>query len=160
LRARRGGVLVRSGHTEGSVDLARLAGLEPAGVICEIMNEDGSMARLPDLERFASAHGLRILTIADLIEYRLEQESLVERALTAPLVPGIAQLPEGTEFQATAYRTLVEQTEYLALSMGDLSAPEPALVRVQTTCIPGDVFGSSACDCGAQLREALRMIAR
>jgi 3,4-dihydroxy 2-butanone 4-phosphate synthase/GTP cyclohydrolase II len=160
LRARRGGVLVRSGHTEGSVDLARLAGLEPAGVICEIMNEDGSMARMPDLERFAQAHGLRILAIADLIEYRLEQESLVERAIDTVLVPGIAQLPEGTEFRATAYRTVVEQTEYLALSMGDLSAPEPALVRVQTTCIPGDVFGSRACDCGAQMREALRMIAR
>ena len=160
LRARRGGVLVRSGHTEGSVDLARLAGLEPAGVICEIMNEDGSMARMPDLERFAQAHGLRILTIADLIEYRLEQESLVERAMDTVIVPGIAQLPEGTEFRATAYRTVVEQTEYLALSMGDLSLPEPALVRVQTTCIPGDVFGSRACDCGAQMREALRMIAR
>ena len=160
LRARRGGVLVRSGHTEGSVDLSRLAGLEPAGVICEIMNEDGSMARMPDLERFAQMHGLRILAIADLIEYRLEQESLVERSIDTVLVPGIAQLPEGTEFRATAYRTVVEQTEYLALSMGDLTGPEPALVRVQTTCIPGDVFGSRACDCGAQMREALRMIAR
>jgi 3,4-dihydroxy 2-butanone 4-phosphate synthase/GTP cyclohydrolase II len=160
LRARRGGVLVRSGHTEGSVDLARLAGLEPAGVICEIMNEDGSMARMPDLERFASEHSLRILTIADLIEYRLEQESLVQRSLESAIVPDIPGLPEGVEFHATLYRTLVEHSEYLALWMGDLAASEPVLVRAQTTCLPGDVFGSRACDCGAQLREALRMIAR
>src|SRR5262249_44368362 len=148
-----------SGHTEGSVDLARLARLEPAGVICEIMNEDGSMARMPDLERFAQEHRLRILAIADLIEYRLEQESLVERVMDTVLVPDITRLPEGTEFRATAYRTVVEQTEYLALSLGDLQGPAPVLVRVQTTCIPGDVFGSRACDCGAQLREALRVIA-
>ena len=160
LRARRGGVLVRSGHTEGSADLARLGGLEPAGVICEIMNEDGSMARMPDLERFAGQHGLRILTIAELIEYRLEQESLVERAREAVVVPTLPGLPEGTELTATAYRTVVEETEYLALSMGDLGAPAPALVRVQSSCVPGDVFGSSACDCGAQMHEALRMIVR
>ncbi|HJZ83593.1 MAG TPA: 3,4-dihydroxy-2-butanone-4-phosphate synthase [Polyangia bacterium] len=160
LRARRGGVLVRSGHTEGSVDLARLAGLEPAGVICEIMNEDGSMARLPDLERFAELRGLRILTIADLIEYRLEQESLVERQVDTVLAPDLPGLPEGAEFRCTAYRALTEQTEYMALWLGDLRAPAPALVRVQTACVPGDVFGSRACDCGAQMRQALRMIAR
>jgi 3,4-dihydroxy 2-butanone 4-phosphate synthase/GTP cyclohydrolase II len=160
LRARRGGVLVRSGHTEGSVDLARLAGFEPAAVICEIMNEDGSMARMPDLEQFAARHGLRILTIADLIEYRLEQESLVERAHDAQLLPDLPDLPAGLEFSAAAFRAAVEQTEYLALWLGDLGAPEPPLVRVQSSCVPGDVFGSRACDCAAQMRQALRMIAR
>src|SRR5262245_18672403 len=160
LRARRGGVLVRSGHTEGSVDLARLAGLEPAGAICEIMNEDGTMARMPDLERFAHQHGLRILTIADLIEYRLEQESLVDRVVEATLAPDLPGLPDRVEFHATAFAAQTDQNEYLALWLGDLRADEPALVRVQTTCVPGDVFGSRACDCGAQMRQALRMIAR
>jgi 3,4-dihydroxy 2-butanone 4-phosphate synthase/GTP cyclohydrolase II len=159
LRARAGGVLVRSGHTEGSVDLARLAGLEPAGVICEIMNDDGSMARMPDLERFARTHDLRILAIADLIEFRLERESLVERVREARLQPELHGLPEGASFAATAYRTRTERTEYLALSMGDLARPEPILVRVQTACVPGDVFGSRACDCGAQMHQALRQIA-
>jgi 3,4-dihydroxy 2-butanone 4-phosphate synthase/GTP cyclohydrolase II len=151
LRARRGGVLVRTGQTEGSVDLARLAGLEPAGVICEIMNDDGSMARMPDLERFAAEHGLRIVTIADLIEYRLRRESLVEKILETPLpsdIPGLAD-----DFTATVWRTPVEETEYLALVHGRLG-PEPTLVRVQTACLPGDVFRSRACDCGAQLRRA------
>jgi 3,4-dihydroxy 2-butanone 4-phosphate synthase/GTP cyclohydrolase II len=158
LRAKRGGVLVRTGQTEGSVDLSRLAGLSPAGVICEIMNDDGSMARMPDLEKFAVQHGMRILSIADLIEYRLQQESLVERQATAPLTP---TLPGVTaEFNAIVYNTPVEKTEYLALTLGDVRTADPVLVRVQTACFPGDVFGSAACDCGAQLRAALSAIER
>ncbi len=157
LRAKPGGVLVRTGQTEGSVDLARLAGLEPAGVICEIMNDDGSMARMPDLERFSEQHGLRILSIADLIEYRLERESLVERRAAAALSP--AGLESAVEFQSFVYGTAVEETEYLALVLGDVTTTEPVLVRVQSMCLPGDVFGSAACDCGAQMRAALNAIA-
>jgi 3,4-dihydroxy 2-butanone 4-phosphate synthase/GTP cyclohydrolase II len=159
LRAKNGGVLVRTGQTEGSVDLARLAGLEPAGVICEIMNDDGSMARMPDLEKFAQAHGLTILSIADLIEYRLQKESLVERAIAGPLAPAFAQIAGDADFQVQVFRTPVERTEYVAVTIGDLAADQPTLVRVQTACIPGDVFGSAACDCGAQLRAALKRIA-
>ncbi len=155
LRAKKGGVLVRTGQTEGSVDLATLAGLTPAGVICEIMNDDGTMARMPDLERFAAEHGLMILSIADLIEYRLHQESLVERAVEAPLTPAFAV---GEAFRAYVYRTAVDRTEYLALVLGDVATSDEVLVRVQTACIPGDVFGSEACDCGAQLRAALKKI--
>ena len=168
LRAKPGGVLVRTGQTEGSVDLSRLAGLEPAGVICEIMNDDGSMARMPDLERFAAEHGLMILSIADLIEYRLRQESLVERAVEAPITPSFFALPpaNGTpgtgtpapSFRASVYRSPVEKTEYLALTLGDVKGDD-VMVRVQTACIPGDVFGSAACDCGAQLRAAMKKIA-
>lgn len=158
LRAKRGGVLVRTGQTEGSVDLARLAGLDPSGVICEIMNDDGSMARMPDLERFAKQHALRILSIADLIEYRLQQESLVERGATATLTPTLPGV--SADFSATVYTTPVEKTEYLALTLGDVRAAAPVLVRVQTACFPGDVFGSAACDCGAQLRAALAAIER
>ncbi len=156
LRAKRGGVLVRTGQTEGSVDLARLSGLSPAGVICEIMNDDGSMARMPDLEKFAAQHHLRILSIADLIEYRLQQESLVERAATSSFMlelPGLA-----ADFTAHVYNTPVEKTEYLALTLGDVRSGQPVLVRVQTACFPGDVFGSASCDCGAQLQAALRAI--
>jgi 3,4-dihydroxy 2-butanone 4-phosphate synthase/GTP cyclohydrolase II len=158
LRAKRGGVLVRTGQTEGSVDLARLAGLQPAGVICEIMNDDGSMARMPDLERFAQEHGLRILSVADLIEYRLQQESLVtQRASTSltPSLPGVS-----ASFRALVYDAMVEKTEYLALVLGEVASEEPVLVRVQTACFPGDVFGSASCDCGAQLRAALQAIER
>jgi 3,4-dihydroxy 2-butanone 4-phosphate synthase/GTP cyclohydrolase II len=158
LRARRGGVLQRTGQTEGSVDLARLAGLSPAGVICEIMNDDGSMARMPDLEKFAARHGLHILSIADLIEYRLERESLVERRAEAPLVPSF--VGTGCEWKAFVYGTGVEQTEYLALTLGEVGGDAPVMVRVQTACFPGDVFGSEACDCGAQLRAALAAIER
>jgi 3,4-dihydroxy 2-butanone 4-phosphate synthase/GTP cyclohydrolase II len=158
LRAKRGGVLVRTGQTEGSVDLARLAGLQPSGVICEIMNDDGSMARMPDLERFASQHALRILSIADLIDYRLQRESLVERRAEGPLTPTLPGVT--TDFHAIVFGTPVEKTEYLALTLGDLSTGEPVLVRVQTACFPGDVFGSAACDCGAQLRAALSAIER
>ncbi|HEX6837813.1 MAG TPA: 3,4-dihydroxy-2-butanone-4-phosphate synthase [Polyangia bacterium] len=158
LRAKRGGVLVRTGQTEGSVDLSRLAGLSPAGVICEIMNDDGSMARMPDLERFAAQHQLRILSIADLIEYRLQQESLVEKAATSPLMPNLPGV--SADFTAHVYTTPVEKTEYLALTLGDVRAGGPVLVRVQTACFPGDVFGSAACDCGAQLAAALQAIER
>jgi 3,4-dihydroxy 2-butanone 4-phosphate synthase/GTP cyclohydrolase II len=162
LKAKRGGVLVRTGQTEGSVDLARLAGLEPAGVICEIMNDDGSMARMPDLERFAEQHGLMILTIADLIDYRLRHEQLVARAHTAKLRPALLE-PQQVEFDAHVYGSEVEDTEYLALVMGDVAASaeqgEAVLVRVQSMCPVGDVFASRACDCEWQLREALRAIA-
>jgi 3,4-dihydroxy 2-butanone 4-phosphate synthase / GTP cyclohydrolase II len=158
LRAKRGGVLVRTGQTEGSVDLARLAGLSPSGVICEIMNDDGSMARMPDLEVFAAQHGLSILSIADLIDYRLQRESLVERRAESPLTPSLPGVT--ADFRAMVYGTAVEKTEYLALTLGDLSTGEPVLVRVQTACFPGDVFGSASCDCGAQLRAALQAIER
>jgi 3,4-dihydroxy 2-butanone 4-phosphate synthase/GTP cyclohydrolase II len=141
LRARRGGVLVRSGHTEGSVDLARLAGREPAAVICEIMREDGEMARMPDLAAFAVTHGLTVVKIADLIEYRLSQEILVRRAaesLVRPRVSGVR-----AEFRAYVYTTEVEDTEYLALVLGDLRPDEPVLVRVQTASVLRDVFGAA-----------------
>jgi 3,4-dihydroxy 2-butanone 4-phosphate synthase/GTP cyclohydrolase II len=158
LRAKRGGVLVRTGQTEGSVDLARLAGLQPAGLICEIMNDDGTMARMPDLEKFAIAHGLRILSIADLIDYRLQRESMVEKRAEAPLAPALPGLTR--DFRAVVYGTPVEKTEYLALVLGDVTSDEPVLVRVQTACFPGDVFGSASCDCGAQLKAALEQIER
>jgi 3,4-dihydroxy 2-butanone 4-phosphate synthase/GTP cyclohydrolase II len=158
LRAKRGGVLVRTGQTEGSVDLSRLAGLSPAGVICEIMNDDGSMARMPDLEKFAIQHSLKILSIADLIDYRLQRESMVEPLADAPLAPMLPGLSK--DFRAVVYGTPVEKTEYLALCLGDVSSGEPVLVRVQTACFPGDVFASASCDCGAQLRAALQQIER
>src|SRR5215831_16556819 len=141
LRARRGGVLVRSGHTEGSVDLARLAGREPAGVICEMMREDGEMARMPDLEAFAAAHGLPILKIADLIEYRLSQEALVHLRVEAPVRPRTGGV--SSEFRAYVFDTDVEDTEYLALVLGDIRPDEPVLVRVQTGNVLRDVFGAA-----------------
>ena len=153
LRARRGGVLVRTGQTEGSVDLARLAGLKPAAVICEIMNEDGSMARRPDLERFAREHGLRILTIADIIEYRLRKERLVRRAAETRLPTRY-----GGEFRAIVYENDVDAYLHVALVKGDVAGDEPVLVRVHSECLTGDVFGSLRCDCGEQLHEAMRMI--
>jgi 3,4-dihydroxy 2-butanone 4-phosphate synthase / GTP cyclohydrolase II len=161
LKARRGGVLVRTGQTEGSVDLARLAGLEPAGVICEIMRDDGHMARMPDLERFAEEHGLLIVSIAELIDYRLQNERLVHRVSSGALRPGnIASAPE---FAAHVFGSDVEDTEYLALVLGDPGAAaargEPVLVRVQSMCPIGDAFASRACDCQWQLEEALRTIA-
>jgi 3,4-dihydroxy 2-butanone 4-phosphate synthase / GTP cyclohydrolase II len=157
LRARKGGVLRRTGQTEGSVDLARLAGLEPAGVICEVMNEDGSMARRPELERFAAQHGLTILTVAELIEYRLRHESLVERGRQGTMKVA-CRGGEDLEFKFVGYRTLVDDTEYLALILGDVATGGPVLTRVQLACMPGDVFASRACDCGALLRQALRRI--
>jgi 3,4-dihydroxy 2-butanone 4-phosphate synthase/GTP cyclohydrolase II len=157
LRARKGGVLRRTGQTEGSVDLARLAGLEPAGVICEVMNDDGTMARRPELERFAQQHGLTILTIAELIEHRLRHESLVERERAGTLAVA-CRAGQDLEFGFVGFRTQVDDTEYLALTLGDIASGEPVLTRVQIACVPGDVFASRACDCGALLRQALRRI--
>jgi 3,4-dihydroxy 2-butanone 4-phosphate synthase/GTP cyclohydrolase II len=153
LRARRGGVLVRTGQTEGSVDLARLAGLRPAGVICEIMNEDGSMARMPDLEVFARTHALPIVTIADVIQYRVHRETLVRRVVEAR-VP--ARL--GGEFRAIAYENDVDHKTHVALVKGEIRPDRPVLVRVHSECLTGDVFGSLRCDCGNQLAGALAMI--
>lgn len=152
LRAKAGGVLVRTGQTEGSVDLARLAGLKPYGVICEIMNTDGSMSRMPDLEIFAARHDLKIITVADLIAYRLKHEKLVEAAARTTLPT------EFGEFDLTIYTNIVDGTEYVAMTLGDLSQPEPALVRVHSQCLTGDTLGSYRCDCGEQLHEAMRMI--
>lgn len=135
LRARPGGVLQRTGHTEGSVDLARLAGLDPAGVICEIMKEDGTMARYPDLVQFAETHGLRILTIADLIQYRLQTESLLERVKEVPVT-----MPSGLTWTAVAYRVKTDRRQFLAMTLGEIDE-EPTLVRVHTGSVLGDVFG-------------------
>ncbi|MDR0882836.1 MAG: bifunctional 3,4-dihydroxy-2-butanone-4-phosphate synthase/GTP cyclohydrolase II [Candidatus Adiutrix sp.] len=153
LRARAGGVLVRTGQTEGSVDLARLAGLKPYGVICEIMNEDGTMSRLPDLEIFAARHQLKIITVADLIAYRLRHEKLMQPVARTTL-PN-----EFGEFQMTVYASIMDGLEYVALTSGDLKTGEPCLVRVHSQCLTGDTLGSYRCDCGEQLREAMRMIA-
>ncbi|HEY4708034.1 MAG TPA: bifunctional 3,4-dihydroxy-2-butanone-4-phosphate synthase/GTP cyclohydrolase II [Thermodesulfobacteriota bacterium] len=153
LRARTGGVLVRTGQTEGSVDLSRLAGLKPAGVICEIMNEDGSMARMKDLEAFSKEHGLMIVTIADIIEYRLKKDRLVRRAAEATVPSRF-----GGEFRAIAYTNDVDTHEHLAFVKGEIDPEEPILVRVHSECLTGDVFGSERCDCGEQLRGAMKMI--
>ncbi|MGE5544492.1 MAG: GTP cyclohydrolase II, partial [Bacillota bacterium] len=154
LRAKEGGVLRRAGHTEAAIDLARLAGLYPAGVICEIMKEDGTMARVPELVKFAAKHGLKIITIADLINYRRRTEKLVERV-------GEARLPTRYgEFTVVAYRSRLDGKEHLALVKGDVSAGEPVLVRVHSECLTGDVFGSARCDCGDQLAQAMKMIER
>ena len=153
LRARRGGVLKRAGHTEASVDLARLAGLAPSGVLCEIMDEDGQMARLPRLEEFAREHGLGILTVADLIAHRMQTEKLVER-VAGPELP-----TEYGPFRIYAYRNIVTEEEHIALVMGDLEADVPVLVRVHSQCLTGDIFLSRRCDCGNQLDLAMRRIA-
>lgn len=153
LRAREGGVLVRTGQTEGSVDLARLAGMTEAGVICEIMKEDGTMARMPDLEEFAKEHDLKIATIADLVEYRLREDMLIERAAEARVPTGHAG-----EFKAVVYTNEVDNYEHLALVKGELNTDEPVLVRVHSECLTGDVFGSSRCDCGSQLHSAMKMV--
>ncbi len=155
LQAKAGGVLVRTGQTEGSVDLARLAGLKPYGVICEVMNEDGTMARMPDLEIFSKRHNLRIVTIADLIKYRLQNESLVHRA-------AVTSLPTvyGGEFMAIAYENQVDSQQHLALIKGEIHPDDEVLVRVHSECLTGDVFGSKRCDCGEQLHAAMRMVAK
>jgi 3,4-dihydroxy 2-butanone 4-phosphate synthase/GTP cyclohydrolase II len=152
LRARDGGVLVRAGQTEATVDLCKLAGLYPAGVCCEIMRADGTMARLPDLKRFATRHKLKIISVNELIRYRLQREKLVERVAEATL-----PLPIGS-FRVMAYRSVIDPDEHVALVMGDISTPEPVLVRVHSQCVTGDVFGSLRCDCGAQLEESLKRI--
>ena len=153
LRARRGGVRKRAGQTEASVDLARLAGLDPSAVICEIMKEDGTMARVPDLAAFAARHGLALVTVADLIRYRLRHETLVER-VASPRLPSAYG-----EFRIHAYRSHLTGEEHLALTMGEVAGGEPVLVRVHSQCLTGDVFGSSRCDCGVQLQLALDKIA-
>jgi 3,4-dihydroxy 2-butanone 4-phosphate synthase/GTP cyclohydrolase II len=157
LRAKRGGTLVRTGHTEGSVDLMRLAKQTPASVICEIMNDDGTMARMPDLLRFAEVHGLLVLSIADIIEHRLQTESLVEKVEEFVMTPTIGGIQAKT-FSGALFRTPIEPTEYLALWIGELSSGDPVLTRVQTASLPGDVFGALGCDSGAQLQAALRII--
>jgi 3,4-dihydroxy 2-butanone 4-phosphate synthase/GTP cyclohydrolase II len=156
LRARRGGVLVRSGHTEGSVDLARLAGCEPASVICEIMRDDGEMARMPELVEMAKQHDLPLLKIADLIEYRMTQEHLVHRAAESMVRPAVAGITSA--FRACVYTTDVEDTEYLALVLGTPQPDRPTLVRVQTTSLLRDVFGVSADPRAANATAPLRMI--
>ncbi|NLW45309.1 MAG: bifunctional 3,4-dihydroxy-2-butanone-4-phosphate synthase/GTP cyclohydrolase II [Syntrophomonadaceae bacterium] len=154
LRYKEGGVLRRAGHTEAAVDLARLAGLYPAGVICEIMNDDGTMARVPELLEFAARHNLKIITIADLIQYRRRHEKLVERAAQVKLPTRYG------EFTAIAYKSLLDGKEHIALVKGEINENENILVRVHSECLTGDVFGSLRCDCGDQLANALRMIVK
>ena len=154
LRAREGGVLARAGHTEATVDLAKLANLYPAGVICEIMNEDGSMARLPQLEAMSEKYGINIITVADLIAHRLRHERLVHRVAEAKLPTSYG------EFTAIAYKSDIDPDEHLALVMGDISTEEPVLVRVHSECVTGDVFGSLRCDCGGQVAMAMQSIAK
>jgi 3,4-dihydroxy 2-butanone 4-phosphate synthase/GTP cyclohydrolase II len=154
LRAARGGVLMRAGHTEAAIDLARLAGLKPAGLICEIKRPDGEMARVPDLLEFAAKHGLRILTIADLIAYRRRTENLVSREATCRLPTRYG------EFTAHAYETTVDTKPYLALVMGEVDPEEPVLVRVHSGCLTGDILHSLRCECGVQLARAMERIQR
>ena len=154
LRARDGGVMVRSGQTEAAVDLSRMAGLYPAGVICEIMNEDGTMARVPELTKFARKHGLPMITIADLIQYRMSTERLVKRVAHA-------QLPtEHGDFEIFAYDNMVDTMTHVALVRGDIGDGKDVLVRVHSKCLTGDVFHSARCDCGAQLETAMARIAQ
>jgi 3,4-dihydroxy 2-butanone 4-phosphate synthase/GTP cyclohydrolase II len=153
LRAKDGGVLVRAGQTEASVDLCRLAGVEPVAVICEIMKADGTMARMPDLRRFAARHGIKIVTVAEMIRYRMNHERLVERVEETSLPTRVG------DFSVIGYRTLIDQKEHVALVMGDLTTDEPTLVRMHDQCVTGDVFGSRRCDCGEQLEAAMEMIA-
>ena len=154
LRSRKGGVLVRTGQTEGAVDLCRLAGLRPAGVICEILNEDGTMARLPDIVRFAREHELKISTVADLIQYRLQNESLVNREATARIPTAV-----GGEFTAHIYKSTVDEGEHLALVKGDIDPSVPVLVRAHAEYIPGDVFAYTQRDTRGVLQQAMKTIA-
>ena len=154
LRAMPGGVLRRAGHTEAAVDLARLAGCSPAGVICEVMDDEGGMAQVPELMGLARAHGLKIITIKDLIEYRIQKEKLVRRAATTRLPT------DHGEFTVIAYETTVDDRVPLALVLGDVAGEPPTLVRVHSECLPGDVFGCHRCDCGPQLHKALAIIQR
>ncbi|RJQ45127.1 MAG: bifunctional 3,4-dihydroxy-2-butanone-4-phosphate synthase/GTP cyclohydrolase II [Nitrospiraceae bacterium] len=153
LRAQPGGVLQRAGQTEGSIDLARLAGLYPAGVICEIMNDDGTMARVPQLTKFAKKHGLKMITIKDLIQYRMRNECLVQRLATTTI-----PTTHGGEFSAIAFGNMVDDTINIALVKGDISPDDDVLVRVHSECLTGDVFTSKRCDCGDQLHKAMSMI--
>lgn len=153
LRARQGGVLVRAGQTEASVDLCRLAGLYPAAVVCEIMKADGSMARLPDLKRFAARHRLKMITVNDLIAHRVRRERLVQR-VAETIVP-----TRWGDFRIVAYRSMIDPHEHAALYMGDITTREPVLVRVHSQCVTGDIFHSKRCDCGEQMELALERIA-
>ena len=154
LRAMPGGVLRRAGHTEAAVDLARLAGCAPAGVICEVLDDDGGMARLPELMQLARTHGLKVITIKALIEYRIQKEKLVRRSATTRMPTDYG------DFTLIAYETTVDDRVPLALVMGDVAGNEPTLVRVHSECLPGDVFGCRRCDCGSQLYKALALIER
>jgi 3,4-dihydroxy 2-butanone 4-phosphate synthase/GTP cyclohydrolase II len=149
LRAREGGVMVRVGQTEGSVDLARMAGLKPAGVICEIMDDDGTMARMPALEKFSQKHGIGICTIADLVEYRMKNEAFVHRAAEA-----VIPTQHGGEFRMIAFENDVDQLLHIALVKGQIEPEKPIMVRVHSECMTGDIFGSLRCDCGDQLHKA------
>ena len=150
LRAKHGGVMVRAGQTEGSVDLARLAGMKPAGVICEIMDDDGTMARMPALEKFSETHGIGICTIADLIEYRMRTESFVRRAAETIIPTTIAG-----DFKAVVYENDVDNLLHIAMVKGEINPDRPVLVRVHSECLTGDIFGSMRCDCGPQLHKAM-----
>jgi 3,4-dihydroxy 2-butanone 4-phosphate synthase / GTP cyclohydrolase II len=152
LKAKSGGVLERAGQTEAAVDLARLAGVTPAGVICEIMNDDGTMARVPDLEKFCAKHDMKMVTVADLIEYRRRQDKLVHREVEVNLPTAFG------DFRAVAYRSLVDNKHHIALVKGDVENQDDVLVRVHSECLTGDVFHSMRCDCGEQLESALSMI--
>ena len=155
LCAREGGVLVRTGHTEGATDLASLAGLQPAGVLCEIMNDDGSMARLPELQRFAAEHQLKIISINDIIAYRMQRECLVEKVAQSRL----PLTPHG-EFTIKIFKDTINKIEHVVLQKGEISQDKPCLVRVHSECLTGDTFGSSRCDCGWQLESSLNAIAQ
>jgi 3,4-dihydroxy 2-butanone 4-phosphate synthase/GTP cyclohydrolase II len=152
LRARDGGVLVRAGQTEATVDLCKLAGLYPAGALCEIMNEDGTMSRLPELRRFAKKHNLKIISVTQLIQYRTQKEKLVKRVAESKLPT------EYGEFRCIAYRAMTDPDEHVAMVLGNVETEEPVLVRVHSQCVTGDVFGSQRCDCGEQLQMAMKMI--
>lgn len=154
IRARKGGVLVRSGQTEASVDLARLAGLYPSGVICEIMNEDGTMARMPELRVFAQEHGIKIISVADLIAYRRANEKLVQRAASARIPTAFG------DFQLIAYEETGSPAQHLVLQHGEIKTDEPTLVRVHSECFTGDLLGSLRCDCGEQLHRAMHIVSK
>src|SRR6201994_1025470 len=154
LRAKPGGVLERIGQTEAAVDLARLAGLNASGVVCEIMNDDGTMARVPDLAPYCERHGLKMVTVADLVAYRRKHEKLVERVVATALPTSFG------EFTAVGYRSLIDDKHHVALVKGDVEGHEDVLVRVHSECLTGDVFHSLRCDCGEQLESALSMIGR
>ncbi|MDP2936635.1 MAG: bifunctional 3,4-dihydroxy-2-butanone-4-phosphate synthase/GTP cyclohydrolase II [Dehalococcoidia bacterium] len=153
LRAQEGGVLVRTGQTEAAIDLSRLAGLYPAGVICEIMKEDGTMARMPDLEIFAQEHGIKVVSVAQLIEYRMRYDTLIHRVAEAKLPTTYGY------FVAIAYKSQVDSNHHVALVRGDVNTDDPVLVRVHSECLTGDVFASVRCDCGDQLRYSIQMVA-
>jgi len=153
IRAKKGGVLVRTGQTEGSVDLARLAGLKPAGVICEVMKDDGTMARMPDLEVFAAQHDLKIVTIADLIDFRMAHESLIRRVASADIPTHYVGM-----FKVTVYENDVDYLQHVALVKGEIRPDDEVLVRVHSECATGDIFGSARCDCGDQLHRAMQMV--